>query len=305
MDNYINNICNQLIEVINTFSDHIFYIGQTDDLQRRLKEHYKDKRSVQIIGLYQNNKSVIEYIEQYLINTFYTNFNCMNKMVSTTFEKTNVNNINIDNNMNNKKNKLYPTLNNVFNTQWVYILFKSYVNITNSKYQNCNINANNCYCIDIISNKICITPIIEYMNKNNNMIKFNNKNNNMNINNHINIILNEIIKSDNNTIEQLKSLLIKINPYILQHININSQFSFILSNDFNTDKLKLIQNKNILEKNIKCIKRGPKEELKQIGKILSKFYKNINYNTIKYNNKLHFYNYWKLKYNNIIIYFYG
>ena len=142
------------------------------------------------------------------------------------------------------------------------------------------------------------------MNKNNNMIKFNNKNNNMNINNHINIILNEIIKSDNNLLDQLKSLLIKINPYILQHININSQFSFILSNDFNTDKLKLIQNKKILEKNIKCIKRGSKEELKQIGKLLSKFYKNINYNTIKYNNKLHFYNYWKLKYNVIIIYFY-
>lgn len=297
----IEDICDNLINIINKFTSHIFYIGQTDDLKRRLKEHYRDKRSIQIIGLYKNNKSIIDYIEQYLINTYHRNFNCMNKLVSTTYKK--LNNFNIDNNNLNdiiiQKNNIYPNIDNVFNNQWVYILFKTRIDINDDNYKLNTLYYENYYIEDVISNK----NKINYQQYDDNIII--NINDNISINTYIDNIINNLTKSNEELTDEFYNLLIRLNPYVLQNIYVYKYFSFKLSDNYNKDKMKIMNKKNITDKNIICIKKGQKSDIKRIGKILCKFYKTCKYNHINYNHILYFYKFWKSKYNCLIVYFYN
>jgi hypothetical protein len=75
----IKNTTTIIIKFIENYSNIIdFYIGQADNPKRRLKEHYKTKKFIQMIVLYFHDNKTIDYLEKTIINYFYNNHNNMN-----------------------------------------------------------------------------------------------------------------------------------------------------------------------------------------------------------------------------------
>ena len=224
-----------IINIINNYTNYLFYIGQTDNPQRRLKEHYKQKNVIILIPLYKDNKSVIDAYEQQLIKEFSSNKNNMNLMINNIPKKVN----NINNNDNNIKN------------QYIYIAFKDYkiLDILTDDLKNKSL---------IIYNKLNKNTIITYEE----LIIKNIDLSNNNDNNKIDKQKKEIIKKEysekeyNNILNECINI---ITRYLNQKTGKYKYFHIGKCKNYKEKKNKL-QCKGIESNNIKQIKKCLKND---------------------------------------------
>jgi len=81
---YQDKLENQIIKNIKSFISFIesknlyYYIGQTNEPDRRLKEHYKTKGFKELFVLVKHSKETIDYLEHYIISLYFDNKYCLN-----------------------------------------------------------------------------------------------------------------------------------------------------------------------------------------------------------------------------------
>lgn len=255
-----------IINIINNYTNYLFYIGQTDNPERRLREHFKHKKVVLLIPLYKDNKSVIDVYEQQLIKEFSNNENNMNLMVN-----------NIPKSMNNENNN--DNEDNEMKNQYVYIAFKDY-NVLNDLDEDLKEKVLILYKS---SNKNIIINYEKYIMNINNNKEINEDNNEKDKKENKKEIKQQII-NEKEYQEILEICINKINPYLNQKIGKFQYFHIGKCKNYNERKKQLIS-KGIDNNNIKQIKKCLKND-KIINKLkydLCENYKNKS--DIKLDNK--------------------
>lgn len=259
---------NKLISDIKCFTDDLFYIGQTSNPERRIKEHYRTKGVIELIYLYNSDKSTIDHIEQTLIKHFSTyDFNM---------------NLSIKDQPKNIKTSCEGT-------QYIYIALKT-INLNIPKKYKDN-------ALFIVSDRrIKVLTYNEYLlfQESKKKIDFTVKESGKHVNNSTsnttpkNQLSNKIVHKkleDYNYQDELQKCINKINPILLQKTSIYKYFHICRTNDYNNKKLKLQLTKSIKE--IKHIKKSKCYEL--INKLkydLYLYYQHNNNIKLKNKNKL-------------------
>lgn len=278
-----------IINIINNYTNYLFYIGQTDNPERRLREHFKHKKVVLLIPLYKDNKSVIDVYEQQLIKEFSNNKNNMNLMVNNIPKS--MNNENNNNNNNNEDNEM--------KNQYVYIAFKDY-NVLNDLDEDLKEKVLILYKS---SNKNIIINYEKYIMNINNNKEINKDNNKKNKKENKKEIKQQII-NEKEYQEILETCINKINPYLNQKIGKFQYFHIGKCKNYNERKNQLIS-KGFDNNNIKQIKKCLKNDkvINSLKYDLCENYKNKS--DIKLDNKNGlFSNLFKNWNNNYILYIY-
>lgn len=279
-----------IINIINNYTNYLFYIGQTDNPERRLREHYKHKKVVLLIPLYKDNKSVIDVYEQQLIKEFSNNENNMNLMIN-----------NIPKSMNNENNN--DNEDNKMKNQYVYIAFKDY-NVLNDLDEDLKEKVLILYKS---SNKNIIINYEKYIMNINNNKEINEDNNEKDKKENKKEIKQQIkqqIISEKEYQQILEYCINKIKSYLNQKTGKYNYFHIGKCKNYNERKKQLIS-KGIDINNIKQIKKCLKNN-KIINKLKYELCENYkNKNDIILDNKNNFFSklfkYWN---NNYILYIY-
>lgn len=266
-----------LIETINPFVKQIFYIGQTDNPTRRLKEHYASKNTIQLIKLYKSNKSQIDILEQRLIQYF------------SKYEK----------NMNVMKSNKYKILqssdkhksDDPDGEQYLYLGLKTY-----NEQLNKQLLANSIFVVKLDNANINIVDYDTFKQCSKDKI----------ISNSLSNQIKDKSSSSDNYDVIFQKCIDKINPILLQNINVKKYFIIERCEDYKKTRIELMKN-GISEKCIKLIKRNTKDKdlINKLKYNLCKYYGNRN--DIQLGNKNNLLNYMFKNVGenaNIFIYFY-
>lgn len=132
----MNIVLNKINNYIKIYEKTDYYIGQTNDPVYRLKSHYKEKKFIFMIILYNDNKDNIDYLEHELINVNYKNETCLNIQTYNTQS--------INKQINNKINN-----NDTDKLHYLYILFPAIITIDDIYFN---------YPIDIVTLKFNVSP---------------------------------------------------------------------------------------------------------------------------------------------------
>lgn len=266
-----------LIKLINNYTNFLFYIGQTDNPKRRLKEHFNNKNILILIPLYKDTKTIIDTYEQQLIKHFSSNKNNMNLLINNIPKNILTNDI----------------INNDLKNQFIYIAFKDYD------------------VLNILINELKNNALIIYKTNKNNIINYQQF---ISLNNKDFQNINEKIKEKKEfkqkefTEEEYNNIynycINKIDVYLNQKVGKFKYFHIGKCKNYNEKKNKLLV-KGISSNNIKQIKKCQIND-KLINKLkfdLCENYKNKT-NIILDNKNNIFSNLFKNIVNNHIIYIY-
>lgn len=140
------NLEEQIVKNIQSFISFIesknlyYYIGQTNEPDRRLKEHNKTKGFKEMFVLVKHSKETIDYLEHYIISLYFDNKYCLNTQNYSNIKKDNI--------------CFKPYKSNDF---YVYVSLKEQIDLKNI---NKNISLINVYSIINKNNNISVISIL-------------------------------------------------------------------------------------------------------------------------------------------------